>query len=194
MSLPYLSGKEILDAIAAKELEITPFDPEQVAQGSVDLHLGPNLYVAESTCEPLDIRKPDEVFRPLTMDSKGFLLKPYMFALGCTIERVRSTHDLKVFGKSSPARKSINVEAAGRVESGFHGPITLELFSILPIWIYPGVPICQIEVCRLQGTRQESYAVRGHYTDANASADPWPQLSRAHLQKMRHYKDPSSCG
>lgn len=75
-------------------------------------------------------------------------VRPGEFLLACTAERIRLPAHVAglVCGKSTWARRGLMVEAAGLVDPGFDGTITLELknLSHLPIPLTAGEPICQI--------------------------------------------------
>lgn len=62
----------------------------------------------------------------------GFWIEPAQFILGNTIERMRLGSRLwgKVEGKSTRARQGLLVEAAGLVDPGFNGTLTLELYNM----------------------------------------------------------------
>lgn len=195
MSLAYLTGREILKMQEAGRLSITPFDPAQVAQSSIDFHLSPHMFMYAGGV--LDFAEPsDDCFEMITITSEGYVLMPGMYFNACTIERFHSPEfDIKAVGASSPARLSVSIENAGLVERGFCGPITLEITTVVPVRIYPGVKIGQAMVYRPfpeidPALDSESYRVRGNYTDANDCDEPKPQLSRTWKQPRRHYKGP----
>lgn len=77
-----------------------------------------------------------------------YLLKPGEFVLGCTAEYVRLSNNLvgMVHGKSTRARSGLSVHAAGLVDSGFYGQLTLEMYNMSPwdIELEYGMTICQI--------------------------------------------------
>lgn len=191
-----LTGPAIRAAIASNIITITPLDPDQVDQAGVTLHLHPRLLVCVG-CAPrglahafsLDVRVDDgDRFYPVEPDASGaFLLLPGRFYLGATIERIHAPlHVVRVDGKSSPGRKSLEVHrTAGHVEPGFGGQITLEISVLVPLLIPPGWPVCQAVFHEVTGL-VESYDRRGHYADANGAEGP--QTSRSHLHRTRHIK------
>jgi dCTP deaminase len=81
-------------------------------------------------------------------------VRPGEFMLACTAERLRLPSNIAgvVHGKSTWARRGLMVEAAGLVDPGFDGTITLELknLSHLPIPLRAGEPICQISFHMLE--------------------------------------------
>ena len=97
-------------------------------------------------------------------------VKPGEFLLASTRERVRLPDDLAgiVVGKSTWARRGLLVEAAGLVDPGFDGTITLELknLSSSPIPLSAGEPICQIKFLEVDAAVLRPYGSDGlgsHY-------------------------------
>lgn len=196
-----LTGQAIRAAIASHIITITPHDDDQIDQAGVTLHLHPRLLVCRTMqargtwtggvtfvdAPPLDVRVDDgNRFEPVNVDASGaFCLQPGRFYLGATIERIHAPrHVVRVDGKSSPGRKSLEVHrTAGHVEPGFEGCITMEMSVLVPLLIPPGWPVCQAVFHEVTG-EVESYTRRGHYRDA-ATLDG-PQTSRSHLHKPRH--------
>jgi dCTP deaminase len=202
-----LTGPAIRAHLAAGTIRIHPLtdDPgdSQVDQAGVTLHLHPRLLecwtrkaaraegLRDADVAPLDVRTDDgDRFFPVDLDETGaFLLLPGRFYLGATIERIFAPcHVVRVDGKSSPARKGLEIHrTAGHVEPGFRGAITLEISVLTPLRIPPGWPVCQAVFHEVRGP-VESYADRGHYSDASAADGP--QVSRSHLHRARHVGPP----
>ena len=197
-----LTGPAIRAALDCGDIAISPLDPDQIDQAGVTLHLHPRLLVCRRydarrgrPLPPLDVCTDDgDRFVPVEPDASGaFLFLPGRFYLGATIERVRTavrpgrpSHVVRVDGKSSPGRKSLEVHrTAGHIEPGFDGQITLEMSVLVPLLIPPGWPVCQAVFHQTVGP-VESYAVRGHYADAGEHDGP--QTSRSHLHKPRHVR------
>jgi dCTP deaminase len=194
-----LTGPAIRSALTDGRIRITPCDPDQIAQASVDLHLHPRVLqcwtrkvakaegLRDPDVPPLDVRRDDGAdFFPVDLDETGaFLFQPGRLYLASTIERIHAPHHVAIFdGKSSTARKGVQAHlAAGYIEPGFDGPITLEILVAAPIRIPPGWPIGQIRFCEVTGAI-ETYRARGSYRDA-AQIDG-PQPSRSHLHRARH--------
>src|SRR5690606_39666161 len=92
-----LSDRDIAERVRRGDLEITPLDdPElQIQPASVDLRLGSSFVVYQLPHVPfIDSRDPDAVTRYTDeiriAEGESFVLHPGEFALGSTIERVRS--------------------------------------------------------------------------------------------------------
>jgi dCTP deaminase len=94
----------------------------------------------------------------------SFILHPNTFALASTVEYMSLPDNLsaKVEGKSTLARMGILVHTAGFVDPGFDGTITLELSNQanLPIIIYPGMYICQMDFHMMSSPAEISYKKR----------------------------------
>jgi dCTP deaminase len=105
-------------------------------------------------------------------------VRPGEFLLANTLERLKLPDNISglVHGKSTWARKGLMVEAAGLVDPGFEGTITLELknLSHLPIPLRAGEPICQISFHGLDAGVLRPYGSDGlnsHYQGQN-KAEP----------------------
>jgi dCTP deaminase len=131
-----LSDRTILKMLG-HDIHITPRPGDHRIQPvSVDLLLG-NSFVRFPKVGP-----PQKTYQ------NGNLIRPGEFLLGTTVEKIRLPSYVAgvVVGKSTIARQGLIVEAAGLVDPGFEGAITLELFNmgVTPIVLNAGMPICQI--------------------------------------------------
>lgn len=178
-----LTGHEIRAAKASGRIIIEPCDPAQIVQVSVDLHLCPRLLAyGNGSGRVLDLATYAEPDREIVIPPEGVVLVPGMLYLGATIETIHApTYAAIVAGKSSPARKGLRVEAAGLVEPGFRGSITLEIEVAVPLRVYAGWPIAQVRFETVEGL-PEPYTERGTYQDQTDG----PVASRSHLHKRRH--------
>ncbi len=143
-----LSGQEILQRLDG-DILIDPFDPNKLNPNSYNLTLHDELLAYEEIV--LDLRTPNR-YRRFRIPEEGFVLEPGRLYLGRTVERTE-THNLAPFvaGRSSLGRLGLFVQVStGMGHAGFCGHWTLEMFSIQPLRIYPGIQICQImyqEIC-----------------------------------------------
>lgn len=103
-------------------------------------------------------------------------LAPGRFILATTLEKITlgRWYMAQVHGKSSWARRGLLVEAAGLVDPGFSGTITLELFNMnrTPIPLSAGDPICQITFERVDCLVDRPYGTPGlnsHYQDQSGA-------------------------
>lgn len=177
---------------------MTPYNPEHLNPGSLDLTLGTEVGVYEEwvQChtrrnvlrygseddtfedgrffEPkdgiIDV-KVEPTYRKFQISPHGWLLKPGIGYLMHTAERVHSSLYVPVIdGKSSIGRLFILVHAtAGYGEIGFDGQYTLEVIAQKPVRVYPGMRFCQIRFHTTEGEVAQNYQQRrSNYTGVNA--------------------------
>jgi deoxycytidine triphosphate deaminase len=124
--------------------------PLRVEPVSIDLHLS-------------EVLRDDKIYR-----TGGVVLRPGVFCLGSTIETFNMPNDIVGFveGKSTNAREGLQIHAAGLIDPGFKGDITLELknlhhenFIVLEI----GEPIGQVHFHRLDEPVDVPYGPGNHY-------------------------------
>ena len=126
-----------------QDIVIDPYDESRLNPNSYNLSLHDELMVYEEVV--LDMRKPSRV-RRIEIPPEGLVLNPHQLYLGRTTERTE-THNLvpMIEGRSSIGRLGLFVHVtAGFGDVGFCGYWTLEMFSVQPVKIYAGIPICQI--------------------------------------------------
>jgi len=124
-----LSDKTIGQMLAAKELEITPMEADQIQPASVDIRLGRTFCVVEDTSDGIINLSNEISYR--TIETDKYLLLPGQFVLATTMEYFRLGDDMTAFveGRSSLGRMGLFIQNAGWVDPGFEGEITLELFN-----------------------------------------------------------------
>jgi dCTP deaminase len=163
-----LSHQDILAAIQAKEIYISPFDKSAVGPCSVDLKLGETFLVFHHgrLFRPNDrnaILKNTEIYR--IEKNESFLLSPNQFVLASTLEKIAISkkYAATLEGKSSIARLGIVVQAAGLVNpgTGLKDPTTLTLEiahqANSPVELVPGMPIIQILYHKLTSETEIGY-------------------------------------
>lgn len=131
-----LSDRTVRELLQSGDVCITPApNDEQIQPVSIDLRLGVS-YVLQG---------PHHDERTSTSFT---LIRPGEFLLANTREHVRLPAHIAgiVHGKSTWARRGLMVEAAGLVDPGFEGTITLELKNLghRPLPLTAGIPICQM--------------------------------------------------
>lgn len=138
-----LSDHEIRSAIKRGDIEIDPYNTEQLGPNSYDLRLGKTLKLYED--DVLDPRTEPSTYT-VELDESGYVLRPDELYLGMTLEWTR-IHNLvpMLEGKSSLARLGVSVVSDGGFgDIGFQGHWTLELSVKRPVRVYPEMPICQM--------------------------------------------------
>lgn len=145
-----LSGLSIKEEFNNKRININPFDPDHVTTNSYDLTLG-NEFL-RYTGRVLDPRQenPHEIFEA---GEDGLLLNQGEFVLGHSAEEIGSDHFVPIIhAKSSTARLGLFVHVtADLIDIGSHGNVTFQLYSTLPVRIYPGMRIGQVSFWKPKG-------------------------------------------
>ncbi len=159
-----LSDRMVLNAIAAGDIVIEPFDRKALGTNSYDVHLGPTLKTygtLKKRTERVEIRTEYEIeaFERTVLDCKrdnptvrhsigpdGFVLYPGVLYLGSTVEYTETRRYVPFLdGKSSIGRLGITIHCtAGRGDVGFCNHWTLEIHVVEPVRVYADMPIGQL--------------------------------------------------
>ena len=144
-----LSGLEIAERMG-KDIDITPYNPNQLNPNSYNLRLHDELLVYDRPV--LDMKVANEASK-LTIPQTGLQLEPGRLYLGRTVEHTRTDKLVPMLeGRSSVGRLGMFVHVtAGFGDVGFNGYWTLEIFVVQPLIIYPHVEVCQIYYHHLNG-------------------------------------------
>jgi len=159
-----LSDRSIKAALEEGTIVIDPIDLSQIQPCSCDLRLGPTLLVPY---------RQGSYIRETIAPSSGFQLAPGAFVLGATLETVRLPNSIvaQLTGKSTLARRGLQVECAGFVDPGWCGELTLELVNLSEngIMLAAGMRICQITFQLLTTPCERPYGSAGlgsHYQNS----------------------------
>lgn len=159
-----LSDTDLRAAVESGRLGIDPFDPAAIQPASIDVHLDHRFRVPRShKIGVLDVKVDHAAdFELVEADDHGGInLMPGEFMLASTRERVRLGDDLvaRLEGKSSLARLGLIIHAAGFIDPGFDGAVTLELANLtpMPIRLYAGMPVGQLAVTALSSPAAHPY-------------------------------------
>lgn len=188
-----LSGQEVLRQVREGRILVTPFDETKINPVSLDLHLGDTVAVYDSFvsntppesiqdydgsnlrpapihADAMDSRKPASTRRYKINPERGWVLNPGIGYLMHTLEKVGTDYYVPILdGKSSIGRLFVKIhETAGFGDPGFYGHYTLEVTSVFPIRVYPGMRFCQIRFQTIEG-EITSYQDTGNYTGDNAT-------------------------
>jgi dCTP deaminase len=197
-----LSDNEIADAIYTREIVIShsPAD-ERFQPCSIDLHLGTRF----GKLKPIQIDRygpkpvgPEVDWATLTGPKDFIVLYPGGFLLAGTWETVEILAPNLVgilCGKSTLARDGLQVEAAGLVDPGWRGMLTLELKNMGPaaMVLRPRQPICQIYFARLGEPASRYYDDPGlgsHYQNAPTTQSGYDPV--APEEEPRSHSGPES--
>lgn len=148
-----LSDSKILEELKKGNIAISGFDEKRLNPNSYNLRLSNTLKIYKDKC--LDPKKKLET-ETIIIPEDGYVLQPGVLYLGSTVEWISSVPDGTIVpmveGRSSIGRLGLSVHVtAGFCDIGFKGNITLELFAIHPVKIYPNMEICQIYYERTEG-------------------------------------------
>lgn len=145
-----LVDTEIQRAIRRGDIQITPYNPDNLGSNSYDITLSDILAVY--TTFPLDPVK-DNPVRYYRIPKTGVVLEPGKLYLGSTNEHTYTPHHVPMLeGRSSIGRLGIDVHAtAGVGDIGFKGYWTLEISVKHPVRVYPGLRIGQVLFYKVEG-------------------------------------------
>ncbi len=160
-----LTGTEIARQREAGEIDIDPFNPDNLGPNSYDVTLGPKLLVYDlPDGGELDMRRPTPT-REIIIGPKGYRLEPGTLYLGSTVETAVSKKFVPLLeGRSSVGRLGINTHITagfGDIGWGYDPDAgfeltrptwTLEMEAVHPVRIYAGVRIAQVYFLRPEGT------------------------------------------
>lgn len=148
-----LSGLEIQQRLGT-DIKIDPYNPAQVNPNSYNVSLHNELLVY--TSDVLDMKK-DNPYKKLVIPPEGLVLEPGRLYLGRTREYTETNNLVPMLeGRSSIGRLGISIHiTAGFGDVGFSGYWTLEIHSLHPVRIYPGVQVGQIYYLTIGGDYAE---------------------------------------
>jgi deoxycytidine triphosphate deaminase len=146
-----LTGKKIIESVLKRKIIIEPFQLENVNPNSYNFRLDKNLRVYKNF--PLDPKKENES-EHIEIPPDGYVLMPNRLYLANTLEILGSTHYAPTFNaRSSIARLGMFINLSATLcDIGFVGQLTLQLFCVNPIRIYPYINIGQMMFWKPVGT------------------------------------------
>jgi dCTP deaminase len=151
--------REVLRAeIEAGRLRVEPLDEDQIGPASIDLTLGDEIRVIESSGAPIPIRE-DVSYQLYTrrLDlAPGYVLEPGATVHGITRERISLAPDLcgLLEGRSRFARLGLMIHVTSAfVQPGVSNRQVLEISNVAgrALALHPGVRVCQLVVMRAEG-------------------------------------------
>jgi len=157
-----LTGLEIERRLKIGDIEIDPFNIEQLNPNSYNLRLDKELKIYEDKDFYLDSHK-DNTTKTIIIPEEGYILQPGVLYIGRTIERTKSNKLIPMInGRSSGGRLGLSVHiCAGFGDIGFDGTWTLEITVVHPLKVYPGDEIAQI--CYFSPFGDYTYQYKGRY-------------------------------
>lgn len=151
-----LTGEKILEEINNKNILIEPFRDECLGMNSYDLHLG--RHMATYKTRVLDSKEHNKIEEILLNDS-GYIIEPNVLYLGVSEEYTEILHHVPFLeGISSASRLGIFVNcSSGKGNIGHCNTWTIEITSIQPVRIYPGMPIAKLMFFTVEGKATTKY-------------------------------------
>jgi len=151
-----LTKDGILQAIETGDIQIKPFNIEQVNPNSYDVTIAPKLAVYTDLI--LDCKKKNSSIEIVIPDS-GYILQPGRVYIGHTNEYTETRNLVPtLFGKSSLGRLGLHIHiTAGLGDVGFCGQWVLELVATQPLKIYPNMKIAQLVYNEVSGNADTKY-------------------------------------
>lgn len=138
-----LTGHEIIKEVLNGKINISPFTEDDVTTNSYDVSLGDTLI--RYTDEVIDPKKRPN-YELIKIPKDGFLIEKNSFFLGSTFEEIGSNHYVPILhAKSGTARSGLFVHiTADLIDIGSVGNLTLQMYSTLPVIVYPRMKIAQV--------------------------------------------------
>jgi len=157
-----LTGLEIKKEVLQKRIHILPFDEQNLNPNSYNFRLGKKLKIYKQKI--LDSAQQMN-FEEIIIPEEGYLLQPNQLYLGHTIEEMGSDFFVPIMqARSSIGRLGLYIYLnSGLGDLGFKKQWTLELHSIHPLKIYPGMKIGQMLFWKPLG---EINLYQGKYKDS----------------------------
>jgi dCTP deaminase len=151
-----LNGTEIISGRDEGRIHIEPYNQENVGPNSYDITLGNKLLLVkqneffydeidDKNYGYIDPKKKQNV-EEIQIGNDGHFLYPGVLYLAHTQEEIGSDYYVPMLeGRSSIGRMGLFIHVtAGFGDIGFKSQWTLELMTIYPIRIYPGMRIGQV--------------------------------------------------
>lgn len=181
-----LSDRDIRSEIESGRVVLDPCDLDSLQPSSIDVRLASDFcrYRLDSPYV-IDPRLPQaDQMESVHVTDGHYELPAHGFALGSTVERLSLPDNIaaRFEGKSSLGRLGLLPHvAAGFIDPGFSGWITLELHNVtgLPMLLVPGMKIGQLCFFRLSSPAEVPYGSRS--IGSKYQGQSGPTMSRYHL-------------
>jgi dCTP deaminase len=145
-----LSGDCIRKAVQSGDITIYPFDEQQVGPNSYDFRLGTRC---KTYRDPVLDARSINATEDFEVDEDGILLKPEKLYLFNTAEVLGSVKYVPIIrGRSSVGRLGLFINiTADLIDVGSINQWTLQLHSIIPLRVFPGMLIGQVTFWMIDG-------------------------------------------
>ena len=171
-----LTRDGIQQAIASGDIIIDPFVPDRLGPNSYDFSLGTRCKTYKHL--ELDSRS-HNLTESCEIDERGIVITPNRLFLFNTAERIGSARYVPVIrGRSSVARLGLFIHiTADLIDLGSINQLTLQLHSVSPIRIYPGMAIGQVTFWTVKG---EIELYKGKYSGRTSPCESLSYLDTFH--------------
>lgn len=139
-----LTGQEIHNQYIQNNINIIPYNKEQINPNSYDFRLSDTLKIYRNNI--LDPKVKQDVDEIKMNKEEGYILKPGKIYLACTEEKMGSKKFIPIIrAKSSIARMGLFIHiTADLIDIGSFNQWTLQLHAVQPVKIFPGMLIGQV--------------------------------------------------
>lgn len=151
-----LSGLKIKEEVLNKKIFIEPFEERLINPNSYNYRLGDELLeIDDDIIDPKSATK----YKKIKLTEKGYVLKPHRLYLGSTVEKIGSnTYVTQLIGRSSIGRLGLFLQVTAPLgHVGCNHNWTLELKSVQPLRVYPGMKIGQVTFWLIDGNIDKTY-------------------------------------
>ena len=178
-----LSDRDISASLDSGRIQLDPLDRSLIQPASIDVRLDRLFRLFDNHRYPVIDPAADQSDLTHSVDvgpDDPFVLHPGAFVLGATYELVTLGDDIAA-GRLGLLTHS----AAGFIDPGFSGHVTLELSNTatMPILLYPGMKIGQLCFFDLSSPAEHPYGSEGLGSHYQGQRGPTP--SRTHLRFSR---------
>ena len=162
-----LTGNAIRDEHEKGRITLEPFIEKNVNPNSYNFRLD-NVLKTYSE-EVLDPKVPPKM-ETIIMGDEGYILEPYKLYLANTIEEIGSDFYAPTYNaRSSVARLGVFINlSATLLDIGFKGQLTMQLYAVNRVKVYPGMNIGQVmfwkpkgKISLYEGKYQNSHGPQG---------------------------------
>jgi dCTP deaminase len=145
-----LSAQAIEEAVETGDVVIDPFDRVQLSPNSYDFRLGKRCKMYRDL--ELDCGKNNATV-DIEVGDDGLLVNPDRIYLFDTLEKMGSCRYVPIIrGRSSMGRLGLFIDiTADLIDVGSINRLTLQLHSVMPVRVYPGMLIGQVTFWHIEG-------------------------------------------